>query len=373
MAPCLRSSTKMIATSDFLFIFGGSNPNMSKNSKSALQDVHRFNILTRKWTKLNVDNIPASLICFSTCWNPNPSDTNLVGYIYGGAYDSEGIQMSNELYKFLIDSDGGISFEKVHVENKPSPRCGSAMIMNKTGKLYLIGGADEKGYLCDVWVLDMKMGKLSWKEIKHGCLLKGRYMHEVMLIYDKIFLIAGGDGDWSAPLDKIDVFDIKTQKFIQINTLSDENHGYPHPRQFLSAVIDGTDAYIIGGLAYIKSEQGPASSNMADTKIFSDIWKLSQIIIDGEIFYKWNKMSTSLKMALFFHASAITPEGCVYNFGGCIDAKFMYPSNKLQRFWINPPTLKQISMFKALSNNPSLIEQIQDLRQSLSMKLIRGH
>lgn len=170
----------MIATSDFLFIFGGSNPNMSKNSKSALQDVYRFNILTRKWTKLNVDNIPASLICysstiflfcfnfwyFSACWDPNPSDTNLVGYIYGGAYDSEGIQMSNELYKYLIDSDGGISFEKVHVENKPSPRCGSAMIMDKTGKMYLIGGADEKGYLCDVWVLDMKMEKLSWKEIK---------------------------------------------------------------------------------------------------------------------------------------------------------------------------------------------------------------
>ena len=41
--------------------------------------------------------------------------------------------------------------------------------------------------------------------------------------------------------------------------------------------------------------------------IYDDIWKLSLIISEGNKIYMWTKTSSNLKMALFFHTSAITP------------------------------------------------------------------
>lgn len=37
----------------------------------------------------------------------------------------------------------------------------------------------------------------------------------------------------------------------------------------------------------------------------------------------------------------------------------MYPSNKMQRFWIKPPELRQIAIFKMVANNPQLIEDFE--------------
>jgi transcriptional regulator NrdR family protein len=37
----------------------------------------------------------------------------------------------------------------------------------------------------------------------------------------------------------------------------------------------------------------------------------------------------------------------------------MYPSNKLQRFWIQPPELKQLAAFKLLTKNSHIIEEFK--------------
>uniref|UniRef100_A0A914EFL1 Uncharacterized protein n=1 Tax=Acrobeloides nanus TaxID=290746 RepID=A0A914EFL1_9BILA len=270
-------------------------------------------------TKLSKMFIEA-LISYAICWDPNPQGEYLVGYIFGGSCDPEGIEMSNKLYKFRIDVEGNLNFEELILESdencKPTPRCGSSMIMDNEGKLYVIGGADDKCYLIDIWVIDMSQNRLKWKTIE------------------------------------IDAFDIKTQEFVKIHTLSDGEHGYPHSRQFHSSVTNENDVYLIGGWSSKKP-------NSNDTVAYADVWKLSPLMSGNEIYYKWTKTSTNLKMSLFFHTSAITSEGCVYTFGGCIDNKSLYPSNKIQRFWINTPTLKQISMFKTLANNPKVVEEFK--------------
>uniref|UniRef100_A0A914DQX3 Kelch motif family protein n=1 Tax=Acrobeloides nanus TaxID=290746 RepID=A0A914DQX3_9BILA len=230
------------------------------------------------------------------------------------------------------------------------------MAMSSEGQLYLVGGVDYKCYLSDIWVIDTKDEKLEWKLVEQKCNLKGRYTHDAILIDEKILLFGGGDGDWSASFDKIDAFDLNSQKLIQIQTLPDENHGYPHPRKFHSSVKNGNHVYIIGGwsknnITLINSEE--------NATIYGDVWKLSLIINEDKKFYIWTRTLSNLKMPLFFHTSAITPEGCVYTFGGCIDAESMYPSNKLQRFWVQPPELKQIAAFKLLIKNTHLIEEFQ--------------
>uniref|UniRef100_A0A914DCD5 Kelch domain-containing protein 10 n=1 Tax=Acrobeloides nanus TaxID=290746 RepID=A0A914DCD5_9BILA len=92
---------------------------------------------------------------------------------------------------------------------------------------------------------------------------------------ETILLLGGGNGDWSAPFDKIDAIDIKTQKYIQIQTLPDVNHGYPHERKFHSSVKHRNDVYIIGGW----SDNQVSSSNIEENAtIYDDVWKLSLII-----------------------------------------------------------------------------------------------
>uniref|UniRef100_A0A914CTP2 Uncharacterized protein n=1 Tax=Acrobeloides nanus TaxID=290746 RepID=A0A914CTP2_9BILA len=221
-----------------------------------------FNILTREWSKLNAKNIPASLICYTICYDPNPHEKHLIGYIFGGAYDPNGSKMSNKLYKFYINVEGSIRFQELNIEdsedNKPSPRCGSSLTMSQTGKLYLIGGADEKCYLSDIWVLDTTNGKLCWEKIEKNQ-IRGRYTHGTALIHENILLLGGGDGDWSACFDQIVTFDISTQQFITISTLPDDIYGYPHARQFHSYVTNRDEVYIIGGWAKNKPEMTSSS------------------------------------------------------------------------------------------------------------------
>lgn len=94
-------------------------------------------------------------------------DDHKSGYLFGGSHDSEGSKMSNELFKFVVDSKGTISFEKLAVDGKKPPqRCGCSMILTQERNLYLIGGVNDRNYLGDIWILDMKSRNLQWKQIE---------------------------------------------------------------------------------------------------------------------------------------------------------------------------------------------------------------
>uniref|UniRef100_A0A914E3U2 Kelch motif family protein n=1 Tax=Acrobeloides nanus TaxID=290746 RepID=A0A914E3U2_9BILA len=239
----------------------------------------------------------------------------------------------------------------------PSSRCGCSITMTVDSKIFLIAGVDDKSYLMDVWVIDVKENVLTWVLVEESTELKGRYTHEAILIDGKILLLGGGDMEYCADFKTITAFDINIQQFIQIDTLPDENEnfGYPTPRKFHSAVKNNSEIFIIGGYSV-----GTLNNDTENAIIHDDIWKLSQIIIDDNICYKWSKTESKLKIPLFFHTSAVTPEGCVYTFGGCIDTKSMYPSNKLQRFWVQTPGLKQMALFKVLFYNTNLVKKFKN-------------
>uniref|UniRef100_A0A914E7S9 Uncharacterized protein n=1 Tax=Acrobeloides nanus TaxID=290746 RepID=A0A914E7S9_9BILA len=197
----------------------------------------------------------------------------------------------------------------------------------------------------------------------------GRYMHEALLMEDeKILLIGGGDSEWSAPLDKIDAYDIKSNTFVKIETIPDRNHGFPIPRQFQTCVRDDEKIYVLGGRAMDKSTPNSSSNKDENAVVFDDIWQLKRIQIGNHFYYKWTQTVSNLKMPIFFHSSAITPDGCIYTFGGC--RKPIYPSNRLQRVWIQPPTLKLMAMFRVLANYPPIINEIPTLEEQARMEKI---
>uniref|UniRef100_A0A914CY53 Uncharacterized protein n=1 Tax=Acrobeloides nanus TaxID=290746 RepID=A0A914CY53_9BILA len=184
------------------------------------------------------------------------------------------------------------------------------MAMTQEGKLYLTGGVNYNCYLSEIWVIDTKDEQFEWKMVEQVYNLKGRYSHDSILLDEKILLLGGGDGDCSIPFDKIDAFDLKTQQLIQIQTWPDENHGYPHPRKFHSSVKNGNDVYIIGGWS------DNSSTTEENATIYDDVWKLSLIISELKTYYKWTKTLSNLKMPLFFHTSAITPNYLTWRVNG---------------------------------------------------------
>lgn len=69
--------------------------------------------------------------------------------------------MSNKLYRFTIDEDSNIVFTELYIEenDSPTPRCGSSIAVvedNNHEYVYVVGGADRKSQLFDVWRVDTK-------------------------------------------------------------------------------------------------------------------------------------------------------------------------------------------------------------------------
>jgi hypothetical protein len=104
------------------------------------------------------------------CFGTKIEFDRLVGYIFGGASVYTGTGMSNKMFKFIIDNNDEINFEKVNIKSdgkEPEPRCGGAMVMNNNGELYLIGGVNEKGkFLLDAWKVDVKNEVFKWEALR---------------------------------------------------------------------------------------------------------------------------------------------------------------------------------------------------------------
>uniref|UniRef100_A0A914C7E5 Uncharacterized protein n=1 Tax=Acrobeloides nanus TaxID=290746 RepID=A0A914C7E5_9BILA len=162
---------------------------------------------------------------------------------------------------------------------------------------------------------------------------KRRYLHDVVYHDKKLILFGGGTKTKCFGFEELDIIDLNDHKPTTITTQGPA----PTPRKFQSVVRYFDEVFVIGG--WSDTPTGPILSD--------EVWKLSLSNMT------WSKCFTSLRMPHFFHASSITPDGCLFTFGGCID-KSMYPSNNLQRAWIRPPKLQYLTMFNFLKNNAKL-------------------
>lgn len=175
LEPCYRSACKIFADSDHLYLFGGANPNISSN---ALQDAWKFNLLSRKWAKMQLSgDVPKSLIDFAgfqaklfknkfflgeTIYDKS----DISGYVFGGAEDFEACKLSNKLYSFKIEK-GEINFTEIKVLDSklPSARSGSSLSTLQANKLFIIGGMDEMAYNLDIWIANVAQNQVKWENI----------------------------------------------------------------------------------------------------------------------------------------------------------------------------------------------------------------
>lgn len=159
----------------------------------------------------------------------------------------------------------------------------------------------------------------------------GRYRHEIAIDDRFIYIFGGGTSDTVFDLTTLPVYDLIERRWNKIVTYPDPDAGFPAPRKCHSLVQHSTKdvhdceeicVYVAGG----NYQGGP----------LSDVWKLSLTT------RRWMRFrQTGLRTSLFFHDACITPEGCMYIFGGITSVTTR--TNKLFKMWVTLPKLSEIA------------------------------
>jgi len=107
-------------------------------------------------------------------------------------------------------------------------------------------------------------------------------------------------------MESLDVFDLSKNRFHVVKTEPDAEHGFPRQRKGHAVVQRGRMVYVFGGtfVNYLPDSQSE--------KLWSSVWTLDLETL------KWNRYLFPLPNGVFFHAAAITNNGQVLSYGGCI-------------------------------------------------------
>lgn len=144
-------------------------------------------------------------------------------------------------------------------------------------------------------------------------------------------------------LKSLPAYDLKERKWCTIETFPDSDECYPMPRKCHSLVQHTTKdcndneetwVYIAGG----NYHGGP----------LKDVWKLSLKT------RRWMRFKTAnLRSSLFFHDACITPDACMYIFGGITTNT--QRTNNLYKVWVEIPKLSVIAWEAVLFYYPKML------------------
>uniref|UniRef100_A0A0A9Z0Q3 Kelch domain-containing protein 10 n=1 Tax=Lygus hesperus TaxID=30085 RepID=A0A0A9Z0Q3_LYGHE len=303
--PKPRSGHRIVCNDQNFYCYGGYNPLLRaedlndgvwERTRPLFKEVWRFNMTSRIWTKLEVDNIPHVLA--SNCMALQGS----LIIVFGGTGMPFGNANSNDVY--ICDlTRSPLQFRFMPSSgNQPEPRYGQAIHID--GKyMYVFGGTTGFSYSSDVHRLDLQT--MVWEEcyICKGLAHEPRpgYRHEIAVDGRQVYILGGGTSDTSHGFRKLFVFNLDDYKWTAVETEGDRKTEdmYPRKRKFHSSVMvpGKREVIIMGGLD--------------GSEFLGDTWKLDLVTL------KWQRIdSMALPSPIDFHATSITPAGKVYSFGG---------------------------------------------------------
>jgi len=324
IVPLPRSGHRVVCDEGNLYSFGGYYLEMANNplqvlpSQTLFQELWELNSVTNEWRHLlTFGEAPAELASHSML---------LHGHfllVYGGTGLPFGHSSSNKIHVCDLRT---LTWRLAKTSGQcPTPQYGQAVVMDKNDAFYVVGGTTGFDYSIDIHKLDMK--SFEWKAL---FIAKGvehepavRYRHEIFLENDIIYVLGGGTFRYASGLKALPAFNLKTMEWAVAVTFS-QNGEYPKPRLCHGCARLGDYVYITGG--------------HNNTVIFDDIWRFHLPTLE------WTRLSMNLPVPSYFHASAISPEGCLFIYGGVIDIKQSYRSDLVykHKVWLTVPSLKEM-------------------------------
>ena len=336
--PKARSGHRIVCDQKYLYSYGGFNPFISEtdpdmrndqtwmSSRPLFKEIWKLNLVTQQWKRLpGQSTMPNELASNAVILRGN------VLLIYGGTGVPFGDSCSNHLYMCNLE-DG-----KMHmipaVGDLPVPQYGQAVIYYGQ-YLYTVGGTTGYTYTCDIHRFDLKNGKWEAVYICSGIYQNeptGRYRHELGFDGKLIYLLGGGTAMEAFGFSEISAFDLETNKWIVLNTYGDNiDNTLPEPRRCHGSV-QYTDEKTGAKLVVI-------SGGYNEEHVFSDVWRLDLKLL------QWTRLrESSLPCPLYFHSTALTPEGRMYTFGGIIkENDEVVRTDAVHSVWLKIPKLSEI-------------------------------
>lgn len=191
--PKPRSGHRIVATDEYLYTFGGYNPNPDDNhiynfndEDRLFKEIWRFNLTTHIWSKIHLDprNFPKGIASGAM------KRFNNSVIIHGGTGFPFGQANSNETHVLILPS---CEMKKLETSgDKPPPLYGQACAIDMDNKVfYVLGGTAGLTFSMDIYCLDLKT--LVWSKINAvGPVPEGRYRHEIAIFESKLIVFGGG-------------------------------------------------------------------------------------------------------------------------------------------------------------------------------------
>ncbi|XP_015512966.1 kelch domain-containing protein 10 homolog isoform X1 [Neodiprion virginianus] len=311
--PKARSGHRIACDELNLYSYGGFNPCISNDdpdmrddltwveSKPLFKELWKFNLVTQEWRRLPCqENMPNELASNAVILK---GDKLL---IYGGTGVPFGYNCSNHLY--ICDVKNG-KMQMVPARGHfPLAQYGQALVCHGS-YLYTVGGTTGYNYTCDIHRFELR--KAVWEHVyicagRDQSEPRGRYRHELAFDGNKIYVLGGGTALEAFGFLEIPAFDLATNKWMTLLTQRDSNYNsVPAPRR------------CHGSVQYTDERTGVTSVVISGgydgTYVFSDVWRLDLNNL------QWNCLRKCvLPNPVYFHSAALTPEGCMYTFGGII-------------------------------------------------------
>ncbi|XP_072038141.1 kelch domain-containing protein 10-like isoform X2 [Amphiura filiformis] len=340
--PCARSGHCAVADDHNLYVFGGYNPDIPElkdyygNVEELMplfRELWKYNFATNTWTLEVEEKTPGQLASMSMV------RCGRFIIMYGGTGFPFGYTSTNRVRVFDTQTS---HWRFYHQPKKKAPiRSYGQTVAVIKNHLYVFGGTTGWQYTSDVHRVDLHTGE--WEKLfnhaEHEAQVNmytgrprgsqsefpaPRYRHEMLCDGDKLYVLGGGNSETTFALEKISAFNLSTSKWEVVISKADPQHGYPGKRRCHGCVQLGNDGFISGGFD-------------GSTKIYDDIWILSLPSL------QWQKLTAKLPEPVYFHASAITPSGCLYYHGGVTSPPGDKRTDKLNCVRVKPGTLLQLS------------------------------
>lgn len=270
-----RSGHRMCSDDNFLYVYGGFNPN---DTNKTYNDLWRYNISTNKWLQLPDNESLAPKPCASSSmllWKNNI-------FIFGGTGFPFAANNSNDLFMYSLKRLKWIDLSKLSCDKKissertakvknetcgcysitdsaPIPKYGQSMVISPDQYIYVYSGTTGQLFSSELHAFCLR--KLIWTEYKlcDKHLLHQpipRYRHEAVAYGDEFYVLGGSTLDQYFEFDNIQSFNCKkkTWKTVRCKSAEKRNNAVllPDSRKAHSCVRYNDNIYMLAGVTFLR-------------------------------------------------------------------------------------------------------------------------
>ncbi|KAH9643511.1 hypothetical protein HF086_015659 [Spodoptera exigua] len=276
-----RSKHTAVAYKDAIYVFGGDN------GKSMLNDLIRFDIREKSWTKTGCMGIPPAPRYHHSAVVHRSSMFVFGGYT-GDILANSNLTNKNDLFEYKFQSAQWVQWKFSGQEPVPRSAHGAAVYDDK---LWIFAGYDGNARLNDMWTINLLGENRQWERIEQ----KGQCPptccnFPVAVARGKMFVFSGQSGA------KI------TNALFQFDFETHTAGGAPARRYGHVMVAHRAHLYVFGGAA-----DNTLPNDLHCYDLDTQIWSVIQPANDSQI-----------PSGRLFHAGAVVGDA-LYIFGGTID------------------------------------------------------